>query len=274
MASTLYTNNENRPGSIIYIPHGGGPWPLLGDTRHTDLINFFKTVTTRLITPAAILVISAHWEAERPTVTAAKNPQLIYDYHGFPEETYKITYPAPGNVELAENIIRVLQQHGIPAKTDTSRGFDHGFFVPLKIMYPQASIPCVQLSLINTLDPADHIAMGRALADMDDDNLLFIGSGASFHNLRVFHEPPSEPAENNNNAFEEWLVDTMSSRQLNETTRQQRLENWRDAPAAGYCHPREEHLLPLHVCYGVAGAPASHIEQVTFLGKRTSAHIW
>jgi len=273
MPNDIY-NKSNAPGSIIYLPHGGGPWPLLGDDRHTDLIHFLETIVATLIKPSAILIISGHWEEEQVTVTGGATPPLLYDYYGFPEETYTITYPAPGNVPLAEKIVKKLQKQNIAATTDDSRGFDHGVFVPLKIMYPEASIPCVQLSLINTLRPEEHIAIGRALADLQEENLLIIGSGSSFHNLRAFHEPQTEQSQADNNAFEKWLAETMSSKQLSEEKRAQRLENWLAAPAARYCHPREEHLLPLHVCYGIASAPATRIVEVSFLGKKTSACIW
>ncbi len=273
MPRDIYRKNSN-PGSIIYLPHGGGPWPLLGDERHTDLIHFLETVPAALIKPSAILIISGHWEEEHVTVTGSSTPPLLYDYYGFPEETYAITYPAPGNIPLAKKIVEILQQQNIAATADTSRGYDHGVFVPLKIMYPEASIPCIQLSLVNSLHPKEHIAIGRALAELQEENLLIIGSGSSFHNLRAFHEPQTEQSQTDNNAFEQWIAETMSSRQLGEKARAQILENWLTAPAARYCHPREEHLLPLHVCYGIASAPVNRIVEVSFLGKSASACIW
>jgi len=201
----MIEKNENRrgdqPGKVIYIPHGGGPWPLLGEPRHKDLIAFLEKVPSLLVKPSAILVISAHWEEKRPTVTSGSTPSLFYDYYGFPEESYKITYPAPGDPALADRIVKVLEKHGIPADFDNQRGFDHGVFVPLKIMYPQATVPCVQLSLLSSLNPAEHIRIGRALASLQEKNLLIIGSGASFHNLRAFHEDPTEEATAGNESF-------------------------------------------------------------------------
>lgn len=273
MFKNIHTKNNN-PGSIIYLPHGGGPWPLLGDHRHLDLIDFLKEVVSALLKPSAILIISAHWETDIPTVTSGKSPELIYDYYGFPEETYAIEYPAPGCPQLAEKIVEAFSEHAIPATASGSRGFDHGLFVPLKIMYPEATIPCVQLSLLASLDPGEHIRCGRALADLREDNLLIIGSGASFHNLRAFREIPTEEAQSKNEAFEQWLIDTLVNEQLSEEARIQRLANWESGPAARYCHPREEHLLPLHVCYGIASAPAERVIEVEFLGKKSSAYIW
>jgi 4,5-DOPA dioxygenase extradiol len=273
MSKIIHTKSNN-PGSMIYLPHGGGPWPLLGDHRHLDLIDFLKDITSTLIQPSAILMISAHWETDIPTVTSGESPGLIYDYRGFPEQTYSIKYPAPGYPLLAEKIVQLLEKHSIPATTNDSRGFDHGFFVPLKLMYPEAVIPCVQLSLLDSLDPVEHIRLGKALADLQEDNLLIIGSGASFHNLRAFHEIPTMAAQSKNEAFEQWLIETLVSGRLTESERMQRLENWELAPAARYCHPREEHLLPLHVCCGIASAPAERVIEVEFLGKKASAYIW
>ncbi len=263
-----------QPGKVIYIPHGGGPWPLLGDHRHVDLIRFLEEVPALLVKPSAILVISGHWEEKRVTVTGGSAPPLFFDYYGFPEETYKITYPAPGEPALAGKIVKVLENHGIQADFDDQRGFDHGVFVPLKIMYPEATIPCVQLSLLSSLHPAEHIAIGRALADLQEENLLIIGSGASFHNLRAFHEEPTKEATAANESFEKWLIDTLSNENMSEKERERRLDNWQSAPAARYCHPREEHLLPLHVCYGITSSPTDLVVEVEFLGKKTSSYIW
>jgi len=274
MTTEIMNRNGGRSGSVIYIPHGGGPWPLLGDPRHKKLTGFLEAVTSSLVKPSAILIISGHWEEKRPTVTGGIAPPLFYDYYGFPEESYKITYPAPGEPALADRVVKVLETHGIQADSDNHRGFDHGAFVPLKIMYPQATIPCVQLSLINSLNPIEHIRIGRALADLDEENLLIIGSGASFHNLRAFHEEPTIEATEANESFEAWLIETLSNKKMSEEEREGRLETWGNAPGARFCHPREEHLLPLHVCYGIAASPAGQIFEIEFMEKKTSSYIW
>jgi len=125
-------------------------------------------------------VISAHWEERVPTITAQGSPPLIYDYFGFPPEAYTITYPAPGNPALAQALYGALEEEGFTPKLDTHRGFDHGLFVPLKIMYPNADIPCVQLSLIKGLDSETHLRLGKALRSLKEQNLLILGSGFRF----------------------------------------------------------------------------------------------
>lgn len=199
---------------------------------------------------------------------------MIYDYYGFPKESYEIKYPAPGSPDLANKIFNLLGNAGIEAKLDYQRGFDHGLFVPLKMMYPKANIPCVQLSLVNSLRPEAHIKIGKALADLRKDNVLVIGSGFSFHNLKEFFTPSTQKSQAMNENFEEWLIDTCSNGQITEEEREQRLINWESAPAARFCHPREEHLLPLHVCYGVAGTVAKRVFEFEIMGKMASAYLW
>jgi len=268
-------NETNIPlSSVFYLSHGGGPLPLLGDKSHQNLINFIKEAALIIAKPAAILVISAHWEENKPTITSGAFPSLIYDYYGFPKASYEIQYPAPGSPELANKIFNLLGTAGIEAKLDGQRGFDHGLFVPLKIMYPDATLPCVQLSLVNSLQPEAHIQIGKALAELRKDNVLVIGSGFSFHNPKAFFAPSTEATQTMNKSFEQWLIDTCSNTELTEKERELRLNNWYKAPAARYCHPREEHLLPLHVCYGVAGTAAKRMFEFEILGKMASAYLW
>ena len=266
--------SNSLPGSVIYLSHGGGPLPLLGDKGHQNMINMIKEVVPTLIKPATILVISAHWEASKPTITCGASPSLIYDYFGFPKESYEIKYPAPGSPDLANKIFKLLGNAGIEAKLDYRRGFDHGLFVPLKLMYPKANIPSVQLSLVNSLRPEAHIKIGKALADLRKDNVLVIGSGFSFHNLKEFFKPSTQKSQAMNENFEEWLINTCSNGQITEEEREQRLINWESAPAARFCHPREEHLLPLHVCFGVAGTAAKRVFEFEIMGKMASAYLW
>jgi aromatic ring-opening dioxygenase catalytic subunit (LigB family) len=262
------------PSSVLYLSHGGGPLPLLGDAGHRNLIGFFREITPALARPAAILVISAHWEERKPTITSGALPALIYDYYGFPKESYEIEYPASGSPELADKIFNLLKSAGIDAELDGRRGFDHGLFVPLKLMYPDADIPCVQLSLLNSLQPKEHLRIGRALAALRADNVLIIGSGFSFHNLKAFFAASTDETRSKNLAFEQWLIETCSSGGLTEQEREKRLKHWDEAPAARYCHPREEHLLPLHVCYGAAGTAAKAVFKFEIMGKMASAYLW
>ena len=134
---------------------------MLGDEGHEDMVANLRHIAALLARPSAIIVISAHWEARRATITAGTNPPLIYDYYGFPKQSYEIQYPAPGEPALARKVFALLNDHGIEAELDEQRGFDHGLFVPLKIMYPEADIPCIQLSLVDSLDPVAHIKLGE-----------------------------------------------------------------------------------------------------------------
>jgi len=260
--------------SVLYISHGGGPLPLLGEPSHKEMIAGLKNIIIHMTKPSAIIVISAHWEEDKATITSGANPALLYDYSGFPQESYEIEYPAPGDPSLARKIFDVLKKKGIVADLVEERGFDHGVFVPLKIMYPEADIPCLQLSLVNTLSPAEHIRIGKAIAGLTEDNLLIVGSGFSFHNLKAFFSPSTDAIQSMNESFEQWLIDTCSSHELSEKEREYRLVHWESAPAARFCHPREEHLLPLHVCYGVVQAPASQVFSWLVMGKQVSAYLW
>ncbi len=278
-------DNHNHTARIVYVPHGGGPMPLLKDPGHARLIRFLQSFPETIKRPDAILIISAHWEESCPTLTSAVTPQLIYDYGGFPPESYAIQYPAPGSPHLCNEIAELLQSQSMPTRLDDLRGFDHGMFVPLKLMYPQADIPCIQLSLLNNLNAQDHIAFGKALAPLQEKNILIVGSGMSFHNLRSFFVP-GLVSEEENLAFDTWLRETCSSEILTLKQREDRLVNWQQAPAALKCHPRPEHLLPLHVCFGIAcssdnpdnGSVASANAEIVFsdevMGRRVSGFLW
>ncbi len=263
-----------QKGNVIYISHGGGPLPLLGDPDHLEMVNTLQVMAGRVGKPSAILVISAHWEADIPTITSGPSPQLIYDYGGFSKEAYEIQYPCSGQPELALSVHQALMSAGIDAKLDDHRGFDHGLFVPLKIMYPQADIPCVQMSLVHSLEPEVHLAIGNALHNLEWDNLLVIGSGFSFHNIRALFQPNNDDANAKNLAFDNWLRSTITDHALPEDSRNQRLVEWEEAPFARFCHPREEHLLPLHVCYGLAQKASDEAFELTILNKQSSMFLW
>lgn len=261
---------------VLFLPHGGGPLPVLGDKGHEKMVSFLREITSELGEPAAILVISAHWEEEQATITSNSHPEIIYDYYGFPAEAYTIQYAAPGNPGLAKEIHALLMASGISAKLDEQRGFDHGLFVPLKLMFPQARIPCIQLSLLKNLDPKKHIALGNAIASLREKNILIIGSGMSFHNLKTFFSSDIDSSKEND-AFDHWLIETCTDPAISSEAREQRLIEWEKAPFARFCHPREEHLLPLHVCYGIACA-GTPIAKVAFndqiMGKKVTSLLW
>jgi aromatic ring-opening dioxygenase catalytic subunit (LigB family) len=264
----------NNPYRTLFLSHGGGPLPLLGDETHAEMVACLKDIAKTIAKPSAIIVVSAHWEADIATVTSNPSPNLIYDYNGFPPESYEITYPCPGHPSLASEIVDALSKVGIKVGSDRDRGFDHGLFVPLKIMYPEADIPCIELSLIKGLDPLAHIKLGEALRTVADPSILVIGSGFSFHNMRAFFTLDTSETRQANQSFEAWLKSVCSNKELSETERAHSLVNWEDAPSARYCHPREEHLLPLHVCYGYAQAACTKTYDLTILNKTVSMYLW
>ena len=257
---------------VVFIPHGGGPWPFvemgMPKADVDRLAGYLRSVRGVPPTPPqALLVISAHWEEPVPTVMTSARPPILYDYYGFPPESYEITWPAPGSPSLASRVGTLLDGAGIPHAGDDARGFDHGTFIPLKLTYPDADVPAVQLSLRRGLDPADHLAIGRALMPLRDEGVFIIGSGMTFHNLRAFRDPRAAPVSE---AFDAWLQETMT---LAPDERDRRLTEWTTAPAARAAHPREEHLLPLMVASGAAGDDRAVVAfDDTFTGIRLSAY--
>ncbi|OYD25029.1 DODA-type extradiol aromatic ring-opening family dioxygenase [Oceanimonas baumannii] len=258
---------------IVFLSHGGGPLPLLGDPAHAELVASLTQLASELPRPDAILLVSAHWEETEPTLTSGARPGLIYDYYGFPPESYQIEYPCPGAPALAQQVQQALHSAGLPCRLDDNRGFDHGMFVPLKLMYPGADIPCVQLSLASHMDAGFHLAMGQALRALKGQRLLVIGSGFSFHNMHEFFTERPE-ANDKNRAFEHWLTQTCTDPALTEEERKDRLVHWEQAPYARFCHPREEHLLPLHLCYGLAGRACDQHLSLTILHKQAGLFCW
>ncbi len=260
-------------GTAVYLSHGGGPLPLLGDAGHQAMVEFMKDLPARFARPEAVIVISAHWEETAATVTGSPNPPLVYDYYGFPPEAYEVTYSVPGESALASEVVTLLRENGIPAATDEARGLDHGTFIPMKLSYPDASIPTIQLSLVKGLDPATHLAIGRALRPLFERPILFIGSGFSFHNMRAFSWGGENPPDERNDAFQNHLIETFTGNH-SPGEREQAVLEWEKAPSARYCHPREEHLIPLFVCSGLSDSPAELIFDDRIMGKRAVALKW
>jgi len=266
--------NTNIAAKAVFLSHGGGPLPLLGDAGHEELIQCLKEITTRIQKPAGIVLISAHWEAPVFTITGQAQPDLLYDYYGFPDEAYSLTYPALGSPKLATQIKSLLTEQHIEASIETNRGFDHGMFVPLSLMYPEADVPCVQLSLNAELNPEEHIKVGKALQSLHDENVLIIGSGFTFHNMRAFFGKAGPEVFEANTQFEAWLKQTTVGEFAEESSRASALSQWDHAPGAKLCHPREEHLLPLHVCYGAAQSPAREYFSFQIMGIQAGCIIW
>jgi aromatic ring-opening dioxygenase catalytic subunit (LigB family) len=241
----------------IFIPHGGGPcfWidfpppfgPNAWDGLRAHLAGLVKSLPER---PKAFLVVTAHWEEAAPTVSTAAAPGMLFDYFGFPAHTYQLSYPAPGAPAVAAEVKRLLAAAGVAVGENAERGFDHGVFVPFLIVDPEAAIPVVMLSLQRDLDPALHIAIGKALGPLREQGVAIVGSGMSFHDLRHFRDGDGRASA----IFDAWLDETLTKSAPAE--RETRLTHWSEAPSARACHPREEHLLPLMVVVGAAGGEA------------------
>jgi aromatic ring-opening dioxygenase catalytic subunit (LigB family) len=213
-----------------------------------------------------VLMVSGHWEAEVPTVQSGEAPGMVYDYSGFPAHTYSIRYAAPGAPQVAERVKALLEAAGIAAALDPRRGYDHGTFAPLQAMYPQADVPVLQLSLKRGYDPEEHLAIGRALAPLRDEGVLIVGSGLSWHNLRMFGPAARAPSQ----AFDAWLDASLAA---SPAERSQRLRDWAAAPAARLAHPEEDHLVPLMVAVGAAeGDSATRVyHEDDFMGGVTAS---
>ena len=238
-----------------FISHGGGPWPWMKE-QMGGVYDQLEAALARMpadigTPPRAVLMLSAHWEEPRFTVQTHPRPPMLYDYGSFPDFTYRIQYPAPGAPDVAQRVRALLAAAGIESGEDAARGFDHGLFAPMAVIWPKADVPVLQLSLKRGLAPAEHLALGRALAPLRDEGILVVGSGLSYHNLRLFGPAAREPSA----AFDAWLDGTLAIPDA--ATRSQALAAWERAPAARLAHPREEHLLPLMVALGAAEGEAA-----------------
>lgn len=268
-------------GQILFIPHGGGPLPLMDDPGYARLSAALRDLGSVLEGARAIIMVTAHWETNRPCLTTAPRPGMLYDYSGFPEQAYQISYPAPGAPALAKSVAEALAVTGFAAEFDGVRGFDHGTFVPMALMRPEADIPVLQMSVLASMDPAQHIAMGAALGPLLEDNVVLIGSGFSFHNLKALQgrlgEHEAQRGQSLAKDFHDYLDRAVCAPELRSEERHQLLVNWEKAPGARFCQPREEHLLPLHVCYGAAhqaSMSATRVFGEPVKGYQTSGYRW
>jgi aromatic ring-opening dioxygenase catalytic subunit (LigB family) len=241
---------DTRTLPTYFISHGGGPWPYMkeqmGGTYDRLEASLADMPSQIGVTPKAVLMVSGHWEERDFTVMASPHPPMVYDYSGFPPHTYHVKYAAPGSPETAQRVRDLIEKAGMPALLDPLRGFDHGTFSPLAVVYPAADVPVLQLSLKAGYDPATHLAVGRALAPLRREGVLIVGSGLSYHNLREF----GPQAKGASTAFDNWLQQTLV--QSAPAERVDRLLHWDAAPAARSAHPREDHLLPMMVAVGAA----------------------
>jgi aromatic ring-opening dioxygenase catalytic subunit (LigB family) len=227
------------------------PRPVLGEIdKHSPAAQWFRQLSKQLSLPSkpkAVLVISAHWETTDIVQINAQqqHPELFYDYYGFPAEAYQLQYNAPGDVDLANRVKSLLEQAGIQAQLNDERNFDHGVFIPMKLIYPDADIPIVSMSILDNLSPAQHLAIGKALAPLRKEQILIIGSGSSVHGFKV--------TEKQSDAFINELIRVLTTSDENE--RENVLNSWEEKlPFARQNHPREEHFIPLHVIVGAAGS--------------------
>ncbi|MBP1625630.1 MAG: hypothetical protein H6Q00_105 [Holophagaceae bacterium] len=264
-----YSPNSRMP--VFYLPHGGGPWPFvdlgLPEAEYRPLVNYLQSLASLVPeVPKALLAISAHWEEPLPTVMTSERPGLLFDYYGFPAASYELEWPAPGSPALAARVRDLLRGAGTGSAEDPHRGFDHGSFVPLKVAFPEARIPTLQLSLLEGLDPAAHLALGRALAPLRDEGVLILASGMSFHNLGAFFKSTGQEEAR---AFDTWLGEAVLQAPAE---RNAALKTWAQAPGARFAHPREEHLLPLMVAAGAAGEDSARLAyHGTYMGRPLSA---
>jgi aromatic ring-opening dioxygenase catalytic subunit (LigB family) len=244
----------------LYIPHGGGPCffmepqPGLPRDLWDAMASYLRSLGADVgMRPQSVLVISGHWEMPRPTVSTAQRPPLLFDYYGFPEHTYRLTYPAAGSPKLASDVSALLAAAGIESGADPVRGLDHGVFVPFKLIYPDADLPMVQLSLDSNLDAGMHFRIGAALAPLREEGVLIVGSGMSYHNLRhIFSLDPG--AIRAAVEFDTWLGEAAT--EPDPVVRERKLAAWSSAPGALSAHPRPEHLIPLMVAAGAAATDA------------------
>lgn len=231
---------------VYFISHGGGPWPWLKqqmggmyDKLEASLQASAKEVGNK---PRAVLSVSGHWETPEFSVMGASEPGMVYDYSGFPEFTYSIRYPAPGAPAVAARVRELLPG----TLLDMEQGFDHGTFAPLAVMYPEADVPVLQLSIRSDYDVDAHLAAGRALRALREEGVLILASGLSYHNLRLLGPAGKTPSSE----FDGWLNETLCGN--TGEARNEQLRHWEQAPSARVAHPREDHLIPLMVAVGAA----------------------
>ena len=247
------TNPHSVRQPSFYLPHGGGPCFFMENTRGPadmwePMAAFLRgLVATLPEKPKAVVVVSGHWEEHAFAVNTAANPPLLFDYYGFPAHTYQLKYPTPGSPALAQRVRGLFEAAGLATAEDAQRGLDHGVFVPFMLVLPDADVPIVEISLRADLDPAVHLRAGAALGALRDEGVLVVGTGMSFHNMRMFGPGAAEPSKR----FDAWLTEAVTAPSAE--ARNDALIHWEAAPAARASHPREEHLLPLMVAAGAAG---------------------
>lgn len=232
----------------LFISHGAPTLPF----EDVAARHFLEGLAATMPRPRAILAVSAHWETRIPTVNAVERNQTIHDFSGFPQPLYRLSYPAPGNPHLAERVVDLLAEAGLSAATDTTRGLDHGAWVPLMLAWPNADIPVVQLSVQSQLGPGHHLEVGRAIAPLAHEGVLIVASGSFTHDLSSWRGQAGMAEPEWVTAFADWFDAALKEGRICDLLAYRRL-----APHAERNHPSEEHLLPLFVALGAAGPDAS-----------------
>lgn len=253
---------------VVFVSHGA-PDALF---KAPDAVARWGEIGQLVPQPAAILVVSAHWEARRPEVSLSGSPETIHDFSGFSPELYRMQYRAPGAPVLAERVVSLLSAAGMAAVLHQDRGLDHGAWVPLSAMFPQANVPVTQLSLVRDADPATHFELGQALAPLRDEGVLIVGSGAITHNFAWldwragFDKAPFPQAE----IFTDWVAERLAAQDIPALLR------YRSAPYGAESHPSEEHFLPLFVALGAAkgNAPQRYRPRFSYGALSMDAYVW
>lgn len=260
-------NTTARPLPVAFISHGA-PDALL---NAGDAVTQWEQIAVRAPKPTAILLISAHWEARLPTVSLAENPATIHDFSGFSPALHAMTYPAPGAPRLARRVAELLESAGIETALDPNRGLDHGAWVPLTAMYPQADIPVIQLSLVRGGSPTDHFAIGRAIAGLRQEGVLIVATGSITHNfgwLKWSTEATAPLAKAQ--TFNEWVAAAIAGGDV------PALIDYRSVPFGAEAHPTEEHFLPIFVALGAAGEDDAlrYHSNFAYGGLSMDAYLW
>jgi 4,5-DOPA dioxygenase extradiol len=226
----------------LFVSHGA-PTMILEPVAVRD---FLSALGSALPRPRAVLAVSAHWETDVAAVSGVQQPDTIHDFYGFPAPLYALRYQAPGAPDLARRVVQLLEAAGLPCRIDAQRGLDHGAWVPLMLMYPDAQIPVTQLSVQTARGAAHHFRLGQALRALREDGVLVLASGGLTHNLFEFRgHAVDDPAPDWVAQFRDWMADVV------EAGRDEDLIQYRArAPHGALNHPSEEHLFPLLVAAG------------------------
>lgn len=252
---------ESKRVAPLFVAHGGGPLPLLGDSSHTEMVQNFKLLSKKITKPKAIVVISAHWEESEFTLLETPSPQLFFDYYGFPEESYQYKYPAPLATDVNIKIKQIFKEAGLTLNSENKRGYDHGVFVPLILLYPEADIPITQISLKSNLNPKSHYQLGVILSKLSDEGILIFTSGMSYHGSF------GRTNLSDNITYHEYLKNALTVEESLEN-RLDLIINWNKTKEAKKCHPREEHLIPLHVAFGAAKGGKALLQEYQIMGYK------